>query len=630
VQVELVAYGRQNTLVVRLDSAAGAGPLIAELEATKTFKFPVSGEPPPGGLLNVKLLIEDHDFEFATTIVDWPPGLAILRPLSGSLAAQLRTAIEGEEGESTAAAGEARPKRRRRRRTKRSRPPGEKRPRRKKRRRKPQKPAAESAAERAPEPEAPDLRQTGAHAVPGPPDPDRRTFDNSAEHRRRPAHTPAFGTKAIGADSRVEMTTGQLPAVGATLTFLERVPDDSLQIGSGAGSGSDALFAVEMADTECPQLLLAVDSVTKPGRQWFAFVERGKLRHIYQSPESSQTVLSMLLQRQGVLTEQQAQDVLGCAAEQRISEEDALQELETLDEDFRQKAIKAKNRLLSENLRADNDVTFRILELPRRIAGTGGAVAASAGQFKEIKEELNQKTWRIMQADQEPYLSLCPTLIENPDSMAQKLKVTAKVARFMGNCLDGRLPLRMVYKITSLNRRETYAAIFSLYALDLLTFEERQYDRVLLEELTQVIRAKYGGIRAKTHFEFLDLHWSATNLDIDDVVDNLAAQLGDATEDFVGRDLASRAAQIVDHAFFIQRELDSPEKRKKYRKEIMDVFRVDQGVDLLSAQLEMAIYRRDTVMVNRLLASIAELNPKVGRQKRAEATSKMRAPDDDY
>ena len=97
-QVELVAYGRQNTLVVRLDSAAGAGPLIAELEATKTFKFPVSGEPPPGGLLNVKLLIEDHDFEFATTIVDWPPGLAILRPLSGSLAAQLRTAIEGEEG----------------------------------------------------------------------------------------------------------------------------------------------------------------------------------------------------------------------------------------------------------------------------------------------------------------------------------------------------------------------------------------------------------------------------------------------------------------------------------------------------------------------------------------------------
>lgn len=443
--------------------------------------------------------------------------------------------------------------------------------------------------------------------------------------RRDQAMTPELGAPAL----RASATTSSLPVVGATLAFLARIPQDAPIVSEGTGGGAEAIRALEAAASSGYQVASFVDPVGDGSTvsRWILLADKGRVERAYVDPEAASALLSLLLQRQGYLDDEQVRAVLQRAADDYLTEEDALAAEELLPASFLVKASRAKLRLLLEKLGLCEEVSWVAVGLETPVFRVLRAEESEVGRFKDLCRALRQRTWNEMEAAHQAYLPFCPQLTKPTEELVQRFGLNDKTARFLDLCATGEHPLRHVYKITGLTRRETFVHLFALRALGYVTFEEPSRDRAFWAKVAETIQKRFPFLVRQSPYEVLELHWTASPFDVSEAVSELEDLLSHATEDHVGADLAARALQLLEYAYAAEEQLATRAGRDAYRAATLDEFQIDQGKKLLTSQLEMAVYRRDRELVERLCEVLTELDASYGRRKWDEAQAEMRRSD---
>jgi len=403
--------------------------------------------------------------------------------------------------------------------------------------------------------------------------------------------------------------------------------------GSETGSGVLELLSQQGGSDE-----ILLRGVTENGSMWYLFWKGGFVRRGYRRPAAIGTTLALLLQHQKHLTHEQAEAVVWVAAGSGISEEDALLKLGFLPPDFIEQAATAKSRIILAMLAKEERIMYSIHTLLESQLGAvtatkaPSAVPSAAPQkmsgLQEAMTKYKELTTELAEAEQKDFLSLIPMIQGDVVALAERLKLGPKGEKFFENCLTGHFPLRKVYTLTNLSRRNTFAIIFALRDVELLEFVAADNEEVLTAELIEMVKTRYASLEKGHLFNRLDLHWSATGFEIEEAEAKFVKLLSGATPSRVGSDVAQKAREALAGIQEASRLLSSVALRKEHRLSFLEPFNIQQGLDLVCSHLEMAIYRHDRKEVKRLLERITEIEPRLGQAKKAEAHRKLRGKGD--
>jgi hypothetical protein len=652
VQAALTNAGSRAVLQVRLEAHQDAVELVETLLQTQRFDIPIRVPRPTGTLIDVHIFRGAEVIEVNTALEAWYTGGLRLKPLRKDVGSHLlitllpdspraqeeRDRLERRHGRTSTNPAVTPPSGPPKRAPAHLRAPTSPTPapaHRPAATPRPTPAAARPVAQSPPTSAAPPPAQSPTQrasavsqpqpAAPGAPVlTPRSTRAVTGQHvgvRRDSALTPDLGAPAL----RSSATTSSLPVVGATLAFLARVPSDAPVISEGTGGGVEAIRAVE-AVSAGGQVVAFVRPIEgdAAATRWILLAERGRVERASVDPEAASAILSLLLQRQGYLDEDQVRTVLQRATDEYLSEEDAIAATEILPASFLLKASRAKLRLLLEKLGLCEEVAWVALGLDTPVFRVLRAEESEVGRFRDLCRALRQRTWNEMEAAHQAYLPFCPHPTAPTEDLVHRFALNDKVARFLDLCATGEQPLRHVYKITGLTRRETFVHLFALRALGYVNFEEPSRDRIFWAKVAETIQKRFPFLVRQSPYEVLELHWTASPFDVSEAVSELEDLLSHATEETVGAELAARAQQLLAYAYSVEEQLATRAGRDAYRAATLDEFQIDQGKKLLASQLEMAVYRRDRELVERLCEVLTELDAAYGKRKWDEAQAEMR------
>lgn len=631
--VKLTVVEGEPVLSVEVTQEDDLHDLATRQRDSGTVSFNAVEFPPPISEIDVVIYYRGNQMQFRGIIVSWRPGAAVLRPKDGDrLFADLFSLISGKSPEAPIADDEPDPPD----------PFADGGP-------APRLPASASSPRIAaplsspqiaapissPERPTPGQSPTSTPQV-GVPLSSPRVSASVSPDRADSAAAPASEEVRDTDQPKVRSATGPQEAArpeNLALHFLDTLAvSEPIARGNEPGAAIGQLFTEQSRSAE-----LFLKGVSDNGSMWCLFSKGGFVRRAYRRPAAQGTTLATLLQHQKHLTHEQAEAVVWVAAGSGISEEDALLKLGFLPPEFVEQAATAKARIVMAMMAKEQRVMYSLHTLlepqlgdvkamktpsaPARVAPAKvSGLQEAMTKYKELRTEEAEE-------EQKELLSLIPTIKGDVAALAERLKLGPKGEKFFANCLTGNFPLRKVYTLTNLSRRNTFAMIFALRDVGLLEFVAADNEEILTAELIEMVGTRFATLEKGNLFDRLDLHWSATGIEIEEAEQNFLKHLSSATPSRVGAEVADKARQAAAGIQEASRLLASVELRKEHRLSFLEPFNIQQGLDLVCSHLEMAIYRHDRKEVARLLDRIMEIEPRLGNAKRAEALRKLSGKD---
>lgn len=131
--------------------------------------------------------------------------------------------------------------------------------------------------------------------------------------------------------------------------------------------------------------------------------------------------------------------------------------------------------------------------------------------FFGLKTKFPWEKARIeLERDQDRYL------VRNPE-MAQavaRLKLAERERRFLDDVIDGARTLRQIIGYSTLKGSSTWQLLHALIVTGFVTFAENAQMDVVSSKLALDVEKKIATLRGATHFDVLEVHWTALDFEI--------------------------------------------------------------------------------------------------------------------
>ncbi len=191
------------------------------------------------------------------------------------------------------------------------------------------------------------------------------------------------------------------------------------------------------------------------------------------------------------------------------------------------------------------------------------------------------------------------------------LALDRKGYRFADELLDGTRTLADALNIVPLVRRKRLrlqmAALYAIGTFDLLVdslaTEEQKPEYKLSKEL--------AGLSEASRFDQAGVHWSAHPATYKKSLQKIKRNYGPggrlAGHSAATAELCRKRVTIAEKAI---EYLDNRDRRKQYRKQVIDVSQLQMSAELLFKQVDLLLFRSDNLRARRNLEMAVELNPK--------------------
>lgn len=137
-------------------------------------------------------------------------------------------------------------------------------------------------------------------------------------------------------------------------------------------------------------------------------------------------------------------------------------------------------------------------------------------------------------------------------------------------------------------------------------------------EITVWIRDHYSGLKTQNHFEFLNVHWTASRKELRKAILDARWTIAPEIIKGLGTELEEMAADVGAHLQLVEDTLMPQAERTHYRRSVVTPFEFDQAIAFLRQRIDSARYLKDTATLKALFAEVNELDPAAGPRMRAE------------
>ncbi|MBN1946254.1 MAG: hypothetical protein JW797_11305 [Bradymonadales bacterium] len=421
--------------------------------------------------------------------------------------------------------------------------------------------------------------------------------------------TPVAQGRAEGEETTPDEAE-ELRLLESAHRFLEVLDLQPPPLVEGIADGSELLDVVVQAARK-PQCCVLVADAPGDQQRWFFFYQADTLTDAYRLPVDVKYSLPLLLAGQGLLPQASARQIWEAATERNIPEETAIHELGLMDSSLLQNANRAKVKLLLAELGTAGSLTYRLFALDPPPPLLGLRSSPPPKGFHPLYRQLGALSWDEMTKIQEPHLSSYPTLSIRSDILCQDLGLDGKLEHFVATCLGGEHSLRALTRISNLTRAQTFAAVFALKELGLLSFLPKPSQHATRAKREEVITEHYRNLRQADDFEILHLHWMATQAEIDRALSHLEEEYSPQRCEDLEPSTQEKARELLARVKAAHQNLKTVELRRRYRATILEDFEIEKAIDLIIGQVTMAVFRKDIPLVNHLLDQIEELKPNI-------------------
>ena len=419
--------------------------------------------------------------------------------------------------------------------------------------------------------------------------------------------------------------------------FLEDF-DFSRPITTGKGDGNRAISMVA-AQQQSGHTLLAADGETG---SWYFFAVNGVITHAHYSPETHWSCILGLLERQGKLDAGQVADLRAESIQRCVPAEVALGERKVLPDSLIDRARQAKVQLATRKLETQKSVEFSIHEVERPPHGletspTGQSLLARLNQAFNGYHDMDRDAARDAQA---PLLSSRPALVRSAEDLVAELELPETAARFL-RMVDGSKALNIVFRTSPLGHDKSFALLFALMDLDLVTMDGDAPPKRKMTQPSEVAAVteppkaparpkhetlvidRFAAMSSPSLFDRLGVHWSAGRDKVAEAAAKLRQDLEAAVTAGLPDDLVLRANEISTNISGWAARLSNTSQRRQHRARIVGREVMTQEIEALDANFETALEAGQRSEVARILGQIREIDPTIVQQRTARAAARL-------
>lgn len=196
--------------------------------------------------------------------------------------------------------------------------------------------------------------------------------------------------------------------------------------------------------------------------------------------------------------------------------------------------------------------------------------------------------------------------VQRPESIpfdVDRLGFDEDQRRFFDVVLDEPRSLFDLGRISNLRSKEMIRVLLWLDELGILARRERSTKTPEHQEIVSL----YNRLDSSNHFEVLGVHWAAYGDEIDEAYQRLQRTLdvSQNVEEALSDEL-TEIRQTVSEAYGV---LSNTNRRRTYRKKVIDDFSRKNGLDIYRSQIDSLMMRDDKTELIDSLSRIVELDP---------------------
>lgn len=182
--------------------------------------------------------------------------------------------------------------------------------------------------------------------------------------------------------------------------------------------------------------------------------------------------------------------------------------------------------------------------------------------------------------------------------------------RFVQNILTGQRRLREVFTESALAGPETFAIVFSLHRMGLLSFDRSLHHTVVRERFRENVTVKYLSVHKASYFEVLNVHWSSYDAVIQRAYDELCQQFDpNDVPEHMESEVHQRVKEIRERVESAYQVLAKRPHRHAYRTRIMPEYKLQHAVPLFLKQCELSEKRNQLEDAADALRRVLEIAP---------------------
>lgn len=209
--------------------------------------------------------------------------------------------------------------------------------------------------------------------------------------------------------------------------------------------------------------------------------------------------------------------------------------------------------------------------------------------FSVLFERLRQYGQRAREARALKDMDAYPEIsVSDRERLERALAEPAHLS-FVDDMLTGRRRLREVFTESSLSSTETFALVFTLHRMGLVSFDHSLHHTVVRERYRENVTVKYLSVHKASYFEVLNVHWSSYDEVVRKAYLELIAQF-DPLEvpESMEAEVIQRVREIRERVEDAYKYLAKRETRHSYRTRIMPEYKLSHAIPLFLKQCELA------------------------------------------
>jgi len=438
---------------------------------------------------------------------------------------------------------------------------------------------AESAADAPPTPPAA-ASAPQAEASPEP-SPDATPEAQLAPDPERGAGPEPGPESAGAADADLDAEREPLPFMA--LLKLSKEP-----VAHGRATGRIALKTALMESEEgAPAVLVA--NACDSERDWILRVEEGAVvsAHSHESDRS----LAAFLKRAGHITDSAVERLESLATQARIMEHEALRALRILDDGAIDNVVASHAKVMRDALEQSRTIDYEIFSLAEEPAKPITLTSEHAAEHTPEDEPSGR-----------------------PSDASTKSEQAANGAPSFSDWLSGGDEAESAEGTTTRStdakaeRRERTTGRRRTPVPRQKSARSKSSEP--LNELEKAIESHASKVGRVDDFEFLGIHWTSSQSEVDDALEQIEASFDDECLIGVRESLVGKARGIIAKARHIHSQLATRDLRRQYRQAVLSDLVRSQAVDELVKQVVKAISDENVSEFHTLYARLDEVDRK--------------------
>lgn len=209
--------------------------------------------------------------------------------------------------------------------------------------------------------------------------------------------------------------------------------------------------------------------------------------------------------------------------------------------------------------------------------------------FVALYERLRQYNQKARDVRVQRDLDAYPEIEPHDMERVERAITEPEHLSFVREMLTGRRRLREVFTESSLPGAETFALVFALHRMGLVSFDHSLHHTVVRERYRENVTVKYLSVHKASYFEVLNVHWSSYDEVVRRAYDELIAQFDPSVvPESMEPEVIQRVREIRERVEVAYKQLAAREVRHSYRMRIMPEYKLSHAIPLFLKQCELA------------------------------------------